>query len=77
MTTFIKKIRLLNDQNQAITLIDNFARVEQTKSLVFDFNEMKHKFDAAGQGWVQRAMHFEQNIDVLDKRMLVTSPTSV
>ena len=49
-TTFIKTIKLSNDRNQEVHLIDNFCRVEDTKNLVFDFNEMNARFNQAGQG---------------------------
>ena len=54
LTTFIKKIQLSNDKNQKVVLIDNFARVAQTKNLVFDFIEMRSRFNATGQGRVQK-----------------------
>ena len=56
LTTFIKKIQLSNDKNQKVVLIDNFARVAQTKNLVFDFIEMRNRFNATGQGRVQRTL---------------------
>ena len=56
LTTFIKKIQLSNDKNQKVVLIDNFARVAQTKNLVFDFIEMRSRFNATGQGRVQTTL---------------------
>ena len=54
LTTFIKKIKLSNDRNQEVHLIDNFCRVADTKNLVFNFNEMNARFNHAGRGpvWI-------------------------
>lgn len=63
LTTFIKKIQLSNDQNQKVVLIENFCRTEQTKNLVFDFNEVQRRFNTDGQGRVQILVHGPNFVD--------------